>query len=182
MTKPKRDGGAKAPKKASVLHKHAAPKVKAEPKTKRATRGQVRSKLDAIGIEEVCEKIEADNSLAEIARGYGISGNALTSWLDADPERSARARASRERAARTCDDEALNAINALNAASSTAEVAKARELAHHYRWRASKRNPREYGDKLDLNHSGKVELTDDQVTARLATLLGKANAGAAGQS
>lgn len=34
------------------------------------------------------------------------------------------------------------------------ELKKARELAHHYRWRAAKIAPREYGDKLEVNNTG----------------------------
>jgi hypothetical protein len=38
------------------------------------------------------------------------------------------------------------------------DLAKAKELAHHYRWRAKMANPREYGDKTSIEHSGELTL------------------------
>lgn len=35
------------------------------------------------------------------------------------------------------------------------ELSKHKELAHHYRWRASKIAPRIYGDRIQQEHSGK---------------------------
>jgi hypothetical protein len=34
------------------------------------------------------------------------------------------------------------------------ELEKARELAHHYRWRAKAIAPRDYGDKVTQEHTG----------------------------
>ena len=48
------------------------------------------------------------------------------------------------------------AINGINNAGDPFELAKAKEAAHHYRWQASKANPKGYGDKLDLTHGGTV--------------------------
>lgn len=39
----------------------------------------------------------------------------------------------------------------LNAKGDKFELQRARELAYHYRWMASKRNPKKYGDKLDVD-------------------------------
>ena len=39
------------------------------------------------------------------------------------------------------------------------ELAKAKELAHHYRWRASKIAPRDYGDRIQADVGGGVTLT-----------------------
>ena len=50
-------------------------------------------------------------------------------------------------AARVWDDRA-EAV--LRDASDLFELAKAKELAHHYRWRASKIAPRDYGDRTVL--------------------------------
>lgn len=45
----------------------------------------------------------------------------------------------------------------LNAKGDKFELQRARELAHHYRWMASKRNPKKYGEKLDVDHTTKGE-------------------------
>jgi len=40
------------------------------------------------------------------------------------------------------------------------QLTQARELAHHYRWRASKIAPKEYGDKQQVDVSGSLTLRD----------------------
>lgn len=47
---------------------------------------------------------------------------------------------------------------AISAASDEFELRKAKEISHHYRWRASKIAPKDYGDKQQVEHSGKVGL------------------------
>ena len=63
-------------------------------------------------------------------------------------EHRARVRDALEISAQTYEEKAE--IVLLDAEASTYEIQRARELAHHYRWKASKRNPRKYGDKLDM--------------------------------
>ncbi|MCY1243810.1 hypothetical protein D9M72_568450 [compost metagenome] len=51
-------------------------------------------------------------------------------------------------------------------------MAKARELASHFRWKASKANPREYGEKLEIDQKTTItDLTEEQLDAKLARLL-----------
>jgi hypothetical protein len=45
----------------------------------------------------------------------------------------------------------------LLAATNLFELAKARELAQHLRWRASKINPKAYGDRLEVEPAEKPE-------------------------
>lgn len=63
-------------------------------------------------------------------------------------------------------------------------VARSKLRVDTRKWLLSKMLPKVYGDKLDLNHSGVMEIKavpDDQLESRLANLLGKAGiAGAAG--
>lgn len=103
------------------------------------------------GIEAVeCALIER-KTLTEIARDVGVSLGSLWVWLDGDLDRSARAREARAKTAAIWDDEATRVIEQ---AGDQFELAKAKELAHHYRWRASKIAPREYGDKVQNEHTG----------------------------
>ena len=44
----------------------------------------------------------------------------------------------------------------LRNASDPFELARARELASHYRWKASKADPGQFGDKLETTHKGNV--------------------------
>ena len=119
-------------------------------------KGQARSKLDSLGTEKVCARIGDGDTLTQIAKDSGVSIGTLLAWLEIDPERSARAREARAATARYWDEKASEGVAQ---SADPFELAKAKELAHHYRWRASKIAPKEYGDKLNLNHGGTVNLS-----------------------
>lgn len=108
-------------------------------------RGEARERLDAFGIDAVCERIGDGSSLTDIAEEVTVSIGSLLTWLKADAERSARAREARRATAQSWDEQAEAE---LRAASDVFELAKARELASHFRWRASKIAPADYGDKV----------------------------------
>jgi hypothetical protein len=95
----------------------------------------------------ICRRISDGANLTDIARQEGVSPGTLSEWIESDPERSARARAARILAARVWDDKAASVIEE---ARDVFELAKAKEMAHHYRWRASKIAPRDYGDRTVL--------------------------------
>jgi exopolyphosphatase/pppGpp-phosphohydrolase len=108
-------------------------------------------KIDAFGLAAICEAILQPKPQRVIAEDLGVSSGSLVAWIAADPERSARVREARAQTALMWDDKATHVIEE---AKDQFELAKAKELAHHYRWRASKIAPREYGDKVDVNHGG----------------------------
>lgn len=103
------------------------------------------------GIEAVESALIERKTLTEIAGDAGVSFWSLWAWLDSVPERSARAREARAKTAAIWDHEATRVIEQ---AGDQFELAKAKELAHHYRWRASKIAPREYGEKVQQEHTG----------------------------
>lgn len=114
-----------------------------------------REKLDALGVDWLCDEIGDKKSLTEIAKDAGVSIGSLLTWVEADPDRSARVREARSVMARYWDEKAEFEITA---AKNTFQLKRAKELAHHYRWRASKIRPDEYGVKVDHNHGGKLTL------------------------
>jgi hypothetical protein len=116
-------------------------------------------RLAEIGIDAICERLQADESYQSIADSLGISQSYLITWVNTDSERSARARAARAASAQTNDDLALQAIKSLPLDATPAQVAQMREEVQHRRWRASKRNPKEYGDKLELAGDPNAPLT-----------------------
>ena len=95
-------------------------------------------------LDDICARIANGETYTAIAESEGITKGALSMWLEATAERSVRARAARILAARTWDEKALQTIQD---AADPFELAKAREEAQHYRWRASKIAP-EYKDKI----------------------------------
>ena len=132
-------------------------------------KGDQLKKCDDFGMDEVAERLMGGETQTSIAGVIGVSQATLINWIASDPERSARARESRIAAARTFDD---MAEQVLLEAGDTFGLAKARELASHYRWKASKANPREYGDKIEIDQKTTItDLTDEQLDAKLAKLL-----------
>lgn len=113
--------------------------------------GEAQAALSAVGIEGICHKIHDGKPLVKIAREIGVSQGSLIAWLAADPERSARAREARRATAQMWEEKAERVISL---ARTPLALAKARELAHHYRWRASKINPGDYGNKVQAEITG----------------------------
>jgi hypothetical protein len=117
----------------------------------------VRDKLNALGIDALCDRIASGVSLTALAESLEISRYAMSSWIAADENRSARAREARIIAASAYADLALAAIK--DAPANPIELSRARELASHYRWQASKASPQEYGDKVETTHKGEMQIT-----------------------
>ena len=110
-----------------------------------------REAIDAFGLDAVCEAISDRKSLTAIAVEIGVSIGSLLTWVEADAERSARIKDVRAAMARVWDEQAESE---LRSATDDLGLRKAREIAHHYRWRASKVAPRDYGDRLSHEHAG----------------------------
>lgn len=102
-------------------------------------------KLDAYGLDQVCESIVTGCTLTFVAADAGVSLTSLLTWVEANPERSARVREARAATGRLWDEKAETEIRE---ATDEFELKKAKELAHHFRWRASKIAVKEYGDKI----------------------------------
>lgn len=108
-------------------------------------------KLDSIGVEAVCDVLLNGSTLIQYAELLMIDLSQLLHWIISDPGRSARVRECRSEAAIVWDE---RCELMLAGAADPFELAKARELAHHYRWRASKIAPRIYGDHARIEHTG----------------------------
>jgi GDP-D-mannose dehydratase len=63
---------------------------------------------------------------------------------------SARAREAQKRSADKISEKAELVLLNLEKGCDNAEIAKARELAHHYRWLAAKKNPTKFGDSTKI--------------------------------
>ena len=124
-----------------------APK-KAPPEKKATTAGQ---RMEAYGIDAIADDVSGAKTMTEIAAAIGVTVGQLSTWIAADVEHSARVREARTVAARYWDERSEKEILS---ASDPFELAKAKELAHHYRWRAAKIAPKEYGDKIQAEHTG----------------------------
>jgi hypothetical protein len=146
-----------AQKKDNTPSKSVAGKRKNSPKnpsTKKKT-GPIpiaQNRLESIGIDAVCAMIGDGDSLTSIAEKANTTFGQLQTWLNNNPEYSARVREVRTLTARYWDEQAEGVIKN---SSDNLTFSQARELAHHYRWRAAKIAPREYGDKITQEITGK---------------------------
>jgi hypothetical protein len=118
-------------------------------------------KLDELGVEWLCDEILSQKSMRQISDEIGVLQSLLVKWIAADRERSARVRESRKQTAQLWEEMATKVIAD---ASDAFELAKAKELAHHYRWRASKIAPAEYGDKVQIGGASDLPPIQSNVT------------------
>lgn len=123
-------------------------KVNTESRTtkmvKKVLPGGASAKLDEMGLDAVCDEISSGGSICGIARRLVMSAGSVLRWIDADPARTAAVHTARVQSGIIWDEIAEEKITA---AADPFELAKARDLAHHYRWRAKCVAPRFYGDR-----------------------------------
>lgn len=108
--------------------------------------------LKSISLDDIIEKLVDGSTYRKIAEHVGVPLSTLFDFIHETPERSARVRVALETSAATYADKAEQVL--IDADSDGIEMQRARELAQHYRWHASKRNPRQFGDKVDVTTGG----------------------------
>lgn len=101
-----------------------------------------RNKLEAIGIDAICDMIADTKTLSAIAKEIGVSIGTLSEWLSSG-ENSARSTEARRSTAKIWDERAEEELRNV---SNGLQLGIARELAHHYRWRCKMISP-EYRDQ-----------------------------------
>lgn len=134
-----------------MASKKPVPAKKAAAKAGRKPVSQ--DKISAYGLDKICADVIQGETLTAIANKIGVVVASFLIWIDAESERSARIDEARKKSARIWDEKALDGIEG---AKDAFALAKAREVAHHLRWRASKIAPRVYGEKIQ--HGGAEDL------------------------
>lgn len=158
----------------------AAPAKKTKPKTAAKPRKAALvepkpptslEKIEAYGMEAICKRLEAGESMRRIAVSLDVPAVALVRWAD-DPNHSAHTREARRVGAAAVADQAETVLT--EADETPIGIARARELAQHYRWKAKMLDPGTYGDKVQVDATVREDkLTDAQLDARLSTLAAK---------
>ncbi len=146
-----------------------AKKVKASrKKTKKSLAKKVKKaapkpviKLD---IEVIIEMIIDGKTFREISESESVSLGKLHSFTSST-EHSARVRDALKISADSYSDMAEQVLK--EAAGNLIEISRARELAQHYRWKASKRDPRRFSDKLELSGDPENPVTQSVVIFKL---------------
>lgn len=139
------------PTKPAARKKAAGAATPARAKVQTEKQPTIADRIEAFGIDAICERLANGVTMTAIAEEIGVTVGKLSQWIASDEEHSARAREARIHAARIWDEKALSVVEQ---AQDLFELQRAKELAHHYRWRASKTAPKEYGDRVTQEHTG----------------------------
>ena len=108
---------------------------------------RMKSKLDG-RLDEILDLFADGETFRAVAKNVGVSTRTLNKFLTRKDNVEQYYAVLQE----SSDSYASMAEEALrNSPADKIEIQRARELAHHYRWMASKRNPKRYGDKLDVD-------------------------------
>lgn len=107
--------------------------------------------IELYGEQWVLDQIMAERTIVDICTEMGTNAASFFRWQMAEPGRLDRVNEVRRQAAQLWEERAATAISE---ARSGFELQKARELAHHYRWRAARIAPRQYGDKVQQEITG----------------------------
>jgi hypothetical protein len=114
-------------------------------------------KLNAIGIEVICERIANCETFREITKDVGVGLGVFSGWLIKHSEQYARAM--ELRADKMADDILQIADDGLNDSYTDENgvvrvnqdvIARSRLRVDARKWLASKMAPKRYGDKLDI--------------------------------
>jgi len=118
--------------------------------------GEAEARIDKLGLEALCDRLVAGETMTSICKSINVTKGSMGRWVALTDERRDRVREARIASAEAFDELAEEGIR--NAKNPLA-LARARDLAHHYRWRSSKVDPRRYGDKLALGGDEDSPLT-----------------------
>ena len=110
-----------------------------------------------MNIDDIIDMITDGDSFRVMATKLGVKLSTLHAFTKL-PEHSARVINALELSSQSYDEKAEQVL--IEAEGTSVEIMRARELAQHYRWKASKRSPKRYGDKLDLTTDGEKITTD----------------------
>lgn len=113
-----------------------------------------------IPLESLLDRIASGDSVAKIARELKVSRQALNHWLNTNG--GDEYREAQRMSADGLMDKAEEAI-----LDESIDIARARELANHYRHVAKARDPQRYGDKLKTDNTHAVTLTHEQALSQL---------------
>jgi hypothetical protein len=107
--------------------------------------------------DAICERIADGESVRVICSEPGMPNRAtVLRWLSEHPEFAAKHAHAREAQADVMDEIILDCAMACTPESAPADRVRIGAL----QWRAARLAPKKYGDKLDMNLSGAVEITE----------------------
>lgn len=115
--------------------------------------------------DRVIEMIEDACSYDDICREFSVNRKYVYEFI-AESSYSARLQQAQKNAADKISEKAEQVLLNLQKGCDNAEIARARELAHHYRWLAAKKNPQAYSEKVQTDNKHSINLQDSFVLKR----------------
>lgn len=156
---------------AEVVKEFPAP-AEASPKREYWGKGKAHEFLERFGEDSMIESVCAGSTISELASDLGVPVKALSDWIGSKESRRHRFLWARAVSAEAKEIEAYRHLDTLPPTATPAEVARAKELAAHCRWQATKRNPDTYGEKRQLTVKHDVgQLSDAELEAETRRLL-----------
>lgn len=140
------------------------PKTKAKPKQRKVGRPSIYTpKLR----DEICSRLAEGMSLRKICKSEDMpTTGTVCRWIAEDSEFSEQYAKAREAQAETMADEILDIadevppMNPVTGAYDSGAVNHTRLRIDARKWVAAKLLPKKYGDKVSMEHSGKIGLED----------------------
>lgn len=105
-------------------------------------------------LDDILDMFRDGYTFRAVCSEFGVSSRTMNKFLSL-PENKDQYYAVLQESADAYADKAEEVL--LTAPSDKNELYRARELAQHYRWLASKRNPKRFGDRLEVDQ--KTEAT-----------------------
>jgi hypothetical protein len=99
--------------------------------------------------DAVIDMLENALSYDDICKKFCVRRENLA-WFIAESDYSARAREAQKESAETISRKAELSLLQIQADDTQASVTRQKELAHHYRWLAAKKNPHKFGDSTKV--------------------------------
>lgn len=107
--------------------------------------------------ETICQRIAGGESLVDILKEKGMPHySTFMRWVADDEQLRENYARAREAQADSDADKINHIANAV--LSGEYEPAAATVAINALKWTAAKRQPKKYGDKIDLNHGGSIQI------------------------
>lgn len=151
---------------------------KAEPKAPAIPEPTPRERMEAIGMDAVCEFVSNGESLNAFAKLHGFAYVTLLNWIDADKTRAENYARAREARADLTFDQLDEVSEEATRAETAVEVQGLRLKSDNIKWKLARMSPKKYGEKLAIGGADDLPpiktMPDDQLDAKLAALHARA--------
>lgn len=154
----------------------APAKKEKPPVTRKATRKPKeltpRERIEAVGIDALCEFVANGESLNAFAKLHGFAYVTLLDWINSDANRSENYAHAREARADLTFDQLDEVSEEATRAATAVEVQGLRLKSDNIKWKLARMNSKKYGEKLALGGADDLPpiktMTDEQLDKKLA--------------